>query len=158
METRRILAVQEERVVTRHDRASESTITQLIPQAIDQVHSFLGSRGVEPAGAPLCVCPEPDERGVMEIDTGWPVQEDVETEAPFEALTLPGGRALVMRHVGPYEQLHTSYRLMCETMEQHGLQPVGASWEVYLTDPEEVPDPADYVTEIFWPIGPEGQL
>jgi len=94
----------------------------------------------------------------MEIDTGWPVQEDVETEAPFEALTLPGGRALVMRHVGPYEQLHTSYRLMCETMEQHGLQPVGASWEVYLTDPEEVPDPADYVTEIFWPIGPEGQL
>jgi hypothetical protein len=27
-----------------------------------------------------------------------------------------------------------------------------------VTDPAEVADPADYVTEIIWPIGPEGDL
>ena len=43
-------------------------------------------------------------------------------------------------------------------MEKRGLQPAGRAREVYLTDPAEVPDPADYVTEIVWPIGPEGTL
>jgi DNA-binding transcriptional MerR regulator len=161
IEVRRALEVREvpeQRVVSVHDRASEATIGQVIPQAIDRVHGFLASHGVEPAGAPICITSPWDDAGEMELDTGWPVGVDVETEPPFEALTLPATRALVMRHVGPYQELHTSYRLMCETMEEQGLTPAGPVREVYVTNPEEVPDPADYVTEIVWPIGPEGAL
>ena len=153
-----VTEVPEQRIVARHDQASEATISQVIPAAIEAVHTFLGSRGVEPAGAPLCITTPWDDEGTMEIDTGWPVAAEVEAEAPFEAVTLPASRALVMRHVGPYDQLHTSYRLMCETMEEHGLTPAGPSREAYLTNPEEVPDPDDYVTEIVWPIGLEGEL
>ena len=161
IEVQRALEVREEpeqRIVSIHSKASEENIGQTIGQTIGRVRGFLAERGIEPAGAPICVTEPWSDEGTMELDTGWPVAADVETEPPFDAVTLPGSRALVMRHVGPYEELHTSYRLMCETMEEHGLRPTGRSREVYLTDPEEVPNPADYVTEIVWPIGPEGDL
>jgi len=28
----------------------------------------------------------------------------------------------------------------------------GAPWESYVTDPADYPDPADWKTEIFWPV------
>jgi hypothetical protein len=31
--------------------------------------------------------------------------------------------------------------------------PSGAPWESYLTDPGQHPDPKDWKTEVFWPIG-----
>ena len=37
-------------------------------------------------------------------------------------------------------------------MEQNGLAPGGAPWEYYVTDPAAHPDPADWRTEIFWPV------
>ena len=150
--------VPEERIVAVHDEATEETITRVIPQAIERVHGFLKSTGVDPAGAPMCVSSPWSDEGTIELETGWPVAVDLETEPPLETVTLPGGRALVMRHVGPYHELPTAYRLMCETMEEHGLSSRGRPREVYVTDPAEVPDPEDYVTEIIWPIGPEGTL
>ena len=43
-------------------------------------------------------------------------------------------------------------------MAKNGLEPVDAPREIYVTDPQEVPDPENYVTEIAWPIGPDGEL
>jgi effector-binding domain-containing protein len=37
-------------------------------------------------------------------------------------------------------------------MEAQGFRAAGAPWEAYLTDPAEHPDPADWRTEICWPI------
>jgi effector-binding domain-containing protein len=64
----------------------------------------------------------------------------------------------VLEHVGPYEELARSYRLMSEAIEEHGFEPAGDPRELYHSDPAEVPDPNDYVTEIIWPIGPEGEF
>jgi hypothetical protein len=47
---------------------------------------------------------------------------------------------------------------MAEAMEKHGLVSAGDPVEWYESDPQEVPDPKDYVTVIEWPIGPEGDL
>ena len=37
-------------------------------------------------------------------------------------------------------------------IEEHGYQVAGAPWESYVTDPAEVPDPADWRTEVCWPL------
>ena len=37
-------------------------------------------------------------------------------------------------------------------LEEQGLEPSGALREIYLTDPGEVPDPADWKTQIIWPF------
>lgn len=37
-------------------------------------------------------------------------------------------------------------------IKDQGRQCVGPAWEVYWTDPGEVPDPADWNFELLWPI------
>lgn len=143
-------------VVGQRSRVDE--MSTAVPRAIDEVGEYLVSLGIKPVGPPVCICPSPDDEGMIEHQTGWPVAEDVPAKPPIEARLLAATRALVMKHVGPYAELGRSYRLMAEVMEENGLGSADDPRELYWSDPEEVPDPKDYVTEIVWPIGPEGEL
>ena len=37
-------------------------------------------------------------------------------------------------------------------MQQQGVRPGGSPWESYITDPAEHPDPANWRTDVYWPI------
>lgn len=150
-----IKEVPSRRVALVRERAHIDEMTKVVPAGIDRVAHAIGMRH---AGPPFCRCPFADPDGYLETEIGWPVDDDVDAEPPVEITTYGATRALVMNHVGPYEELSRSYRLMAEAMEQHGLVSVGDPVEWYESDPEEAPDPKDYVTIIEWPIGPEGKL
>ena len=51
-----------------------------------------------------------------------------------------------------YDTLSEAYAALETWMSANGLKPAGDAWEVYLTDPGEVPDQADWQTEINWPV------
>jgi len=144
------------RVAVVTERAHESTMSEVIPRQIMTVGGYLKEIGSRPLGPPFCVCPHPDSEGMLAPETGWPVAGDVEPRPPVEVKTYPATRALVYKHVGPFDQLGRSYRLMSEVMERQGLTPVGEPIEIYETDPEDVTDPNEYVTFIQWPIAEGG--
>ena len=75
-------------------------------------------------------------------------------ESDVEAATLPGGSAAVAMHGGSYDTLSDTYAEMERWMEKNGLKPGVAPWESYITDPADHPDPADWRTEIYWPLAP----
>jgi DNA-binding transcriptional MerR regulator len=141
------------RVVLERERGHADQMGEIIPRLIEQVGRRLQGLDVAPVGPPVCICPFPGEDGWGEVAVGWPVSGDTPG-----AEELPAARALVLNHVGPYEQLARSYRLMAEAMERHGLASAGDPVELYESDPDQVADPKDYVTVIEWPIGPEGEL
>jgi DNA-binding transcriptional MerR regulator len=143
------------RVAFVRERAHQDELKEVIPAAIDRVARAIGMRH---AGPPCCRTSDPDGDGYLDVETGWPVPDDVEPEPPVEVTTFGGSRALVLKHVGPMEELSRSYRLMMEAMEGHGLVAAGDPVEWYESDPKEVPDPKVWVTIIEWPIGPEGRL
>lgn len=90
--------------------------------------------------------------GLFTMDIGVPVGASTAGEGDIEVGTLPGGPALVAVHAGPYEQLAETYAAMERWIEEHGCQPNGGPWESYVTDPAEHPDPAEWRTEVYWPI------
>jgi DNA-binding transcriptional MerR regulator/effector-binding domain-containing protein len=134
------------------ERVHMEEMKVVVPRNIDRVAHAVGMRHT---GPPFSKCPAPDEEGYFETEIGWPVPDGVEVEAPFEVADYPGGTALVMKHVGPYEELGRSYRFMAEQLEERGLKGAAAPVEWYESDPEQVPDPKDYVTIIEWPVGAE---
>ena len=148
--------VPERRVAVVSERGHENEMSEIIPRQIETVGGYLRELGVRPLGAPICVCPFPDAEGMLAPETGWPVAHDVPPRPPIEVKTHPATRALVFKHVGPYEQLSRSYRLMAEVMERQGLTPAGDPVEVYWSDPQEVTDPNEYVTFVEWPITERG--
>jgi effector-binding domain-containing protein len=70
--------------------------------------------------------------------------------------SLPGGPAAVTTHRGPYDSLVTTYDGLAAWIASDGggFAAGDGPWEVYLTDPGSVPDPADWLTEVVWPLVP----
>ena len=140
------------------ERVHQDEMSEVVPKDIAEVHAYVQELGLGFHGPPLCVCPFPNQDGTLDAEIGWPVPDDVPGRGHIELLTLPATRALVMKHVGPFTALGSSYRLMSELMEENGLTAAAAPREIYVTDPEEVSDPNQYETLIVWPIGPDGEL
>ena len=151
--------VPERRLALMRERVHQDDLSSAVPRSIELVGGQIRAAGKRPAGPPFCRCPAADVDGMVATEIGWPVGDDVAAvESPVELTTYPASRALVFKHVGPYDELGRSYRLLSEVIEHNGLTTVGDPVEWYESDPEEVTDPKEYVTVIEWPIGPDGEL
>lgn len=67
-------------------------------------------------------------------------------------MRLPGGRAVEVVHVGPYDTLEVTYAALQTWMAGNGHEPAAAMWESYLSDPEVEPDASRWRTKIVVPI------
>ncbi|ARM88652.1 AraC family transcriptional regulator protein [Rhizobium sp. CIAT894] len=74
-------------------------------------------------------------------------------EVPFERRTIDGGDYAVLRHKGPYADMHKAYQwLYAEWLPKSGRQlKDSVMFEEYLNNPREVP-PAELMTDIHMPL------
>lgn len=90
------------------------------------------------------------DRVIAEI--GFRLSAPAYGEGDIEADVLADGAAAVAIHEGPYDDLGETYAALERWMDEAGVRPRGAPWEVYLTDPAQHPNPADWRTQVVWPI------
>lgn len=85
----------------------------------------------------------------VEAEAGFPyVGTLIPTERVHDAI-LPGGRAALATHVGPYDDLADAWQRLDAWIREQGLEASSAPWESYLTGPD---DPGQPVTQIVFPI------
>ena len=85
----------------------------------------------------------------IEAGVGFPFVGDIPATEGIEIMELPGGRAAMVRHIGPYDEIGLAWERATTSMKDRGLTPTGPAWECYLTGPG---DPGPPITEIFWPL------
>jgi AraC family transcriptional regulator len=90
--------------------------------------------------------------GLYNVEIGMPVAAATHGEGDVEVGSLPGGPVAVAVHGGSYEQLSETYAALERWIEANGFRVNGAPWEAYITDPADFPDPADWRTEVYWPL------
>ena len=133
-------------------RCARHELSKTIGESFGKAFPYAMQSGVPLAGRPftryLSTGP-----GLLTIESGCVLAAATPGEGDVEAAALPGGPAVVAMHGGSYETLSETYAEMERWMEKNGLRPGGAPWESYITDPAEHPDPADWRTEISWPLG-----
>lgn len=89
------------------------------------------------------------DRGEMELAV--PVRAPTEGRGEVAATTLPGGRAVVFWHVGPYDGLRAACEALTAWMGEHEVVGRDAPWEEYVDDPRTTPT-EELRTRIVWPV------
>lgn len=135
-------------------RAARMEFASVFPDCIGRVFTHAMAKGLAIAGHPIARYADTGP-GLWTIEfivpLAQPAGEDAVT-GEFKVGALYKGPVAFAENIGPYEELPTTNAAIEKWIEENGYQVAGAPWEYYATDPGEVPNPAEWVTEVYWPI------
>jgi DNA-binding transcriptional MerR regulator len=126
--------------------------THDVGQEIAEVFASLQTQGLGMTGPPYFSCSAPDDEGARRVEVGIPVEHEGAAEARVESGTQAGSKVATTHYQGPYDGIGAAYRHLWVEIENAGLTPNGDPREVYLTSPDNTPDPRNYFTEVVWPV------
>jgi len=132
-------------------RIARAEIAATIAEGLGKTYPHALQNGLAIAGRPFARYSDVGP-GLMTIEVGTPLATPAAGAGDIEAITLPGGPAAVAVHMGAYDKLQDTYAAIERWMQEHGVRAAGAPWESYITDPAEHPDPANWRTDVYWPI------
>lgn len=126
-------------------------------QVFGELYGLLTEFGVPLVGAPFAIYHSVEE-GRVDVEAALPLGGDPPGGTP-KALhgrpiifrELEGGPVAFTLHVGLYDRLGEAYRALYAWAEEEGYQPVGPTYEVYLSDPGREPE-EDLRTEVYLPV------
>jgi AraC family transcriptional regulator len=119
-------------------------------QLVPVIDAYRERNGIERAG-PLIGLYHDYREDRVDIEVAVPISRPAGGEGQIEAKELPGGRAAVAMHEGPYEtigQVHEALDAFVHERGGHG----ETAREVYLVRPGDDPDPVNWRTEVVYPI------
>lgn len=123
------------------------TIGRLLPEVLLHLETI----HIHPAGPPFTRYHRFDE-DVIDLETGYPVNEIVPPSGLITPGDLPGGEAAATIHTGPYDTLPQAYTALVEWLKDHQREAGEAPWEVYWRGPGDVPNPLEWKTEVILPL------
>jgi AraC family transcriptional regulator len=153
--TKKTLAPQPVLVVRRTVKRSEIAAT--IGETLPRIFQYAQQNGIALVGPPFTRYLEIGP-GLLTMEPGMCVaagtaEPKTSADGEIASDTLPGGLVATTTHAGPYDQLSDAYAAIQEWAKAEGLVTGQGLWEVYVTDPADFPDPKDWRTEVFWPLG-----
>jgi AraC family transcriptional regulator len=134
-------------------RVARTVIAATTGDCLGKVFAHSQAAGLALAGPPVSRYPEAGP-GLITIEVGMPLAAPGAGAGAVEAGSLNGGAVAMAVHVGSYDSLGETYAAIERWIAEQGHRPGGSPWEVYVTDPAEHPDPADWKTEVYWPLAP----
>ena len=126
-------------------------LPEVLGSLFGEVYEYIQQNGQQPTGMPFSRYHSMDG-GTVDLECGMPVASAMEGTGRVQAGELPAGTVATVTHLGPYDNLPQSWSALTEWMGSQGLQPAGAPWEVYATDPGAEPDQSKWRTDIFFPV------
>lgn len=132
-------------------RIARSELSSMLAECFGELFGYGQRAGLPIAGWPLAryLAMGP---GLWTVEAAMPLAAPAAASGDMQAGHLPAGPAAFAVHAGPYEQLPETHAAIERWIEAQGYRVGGAPWESYVTDPAEHPDPAQWRTEVYWPL------
>ena len=124
---------------------------EIMGSMFGEVYEHIQASGQEPVGMPFSRYHSMDG-GTVDLECGMPVASVMDGKERVQAGELPAGMVATVTHMGPYDNLPQTWSALTAWIGSQGLQPAGAPWEVYVTDPGAEPDQSKWRTDIFFPV------
>ncbi len=152
----KIKAYDDQPILGIRERARTEDLKRVIPPAYEALFAYLDELGVEPVEpCTITLCPFADSEGFVDVENTVLVPSAEPGRGRIQSRILEACTAVCLTHKGPYDELSRSYDVLSRWIAEQDLETAGPPREIYWTDPQKTPDPADYVTEIAWPVVPD---
>lgn len=132
--------------------ADAAGLGDLLQGLLPEVFLFAMASGAGPAGKPFTRYLSWNPDGTVDLEAGMPVLKPVEGNGRVQCVELEEVQAAVVVHTGPYDELGEAHAALGAWVKANGRETAGPCVECYLTDPGEVTDPAEWQTEVRWPV------
>lgn len=137
--------------------AKQSELKEKTEPMMQLVSTFISKNNLNMAGKPFIIYNEIDTaNNTVIFSTAFPVKEKVITPegSPVVCGFMEPVSAVKISLKGNYEHLPEAYTQGRQYAEKNNYQidPLGKMFEVYITDPTESPNPANWLTEIYLPV------
>src|SRR5271166_2583514 len=100
-----------------------------------KLFSFIGTKGINPSGAPFAVYYDYNPEGNTTFEVGVPVNVVIQSNEEIIYKEYPSMKVISCLFIGPYDKLGSVYDNLMKYIKDKNLQITGGSWEIYLTDP-----------------------
>ncbi len=123
-------------------------------QLYQELMQHVFSNGGRPAGPTLYICHDPEfKEANPDIEAGIPLATSIPAGGRVKVYELLGiDEAASIVYKGPYENISEAYNFIMNWVEENGYRITGPDREYYLTSPYDTQNPAEYVTEIQFPV------
>ncbi len=148
-------------------RTTTLGIPALMGKSLHRIMAVMDGRGLEMAAPPYTLYRDLDwditqkAKGAWgslrmlfhrwELEIGIPLAQQTAGEGEVQSGSIPAGRYLKTRHIGPYRTMHTSYERLQAYAQQQGFKLADFAIEVYVNDPGSVATEA-IETELLVPL------
>ncbi len=137
--------------------AKQSEIGERMGPMMGQVSSYMEQNNLQMAGMPFTIYNSIDDLNNTVIFSACiPVKERIITPegSPVVCGFMEPVSAVKTTLKGDYSNLKETYSQAMAYMAENNIQmhPTNKMFEVYSTDPGKVPNPADWITEVYIPI------
>ena len=116
---------------------------EIFPHAAKRAGHFI-------AGPPMCLYHDWRESD-CDLEAGLPVSGEPDLFGSLIISHLPAQKAVTVIHSGGYDKLSEAHDALLEWTRAHNMEVVGAPWESYIDDPNEV-GLTEARTLVGWPI------
>ena len=127
-----------------------SQIGPAMAEAFPKIYHAVVSARMEPAGMPLARYYDFGPEATT-FECAIPVPGPFTASGEVEASSVGGGEAAYALHVGPYGTIGQTWEAVMGWITEQGKVPAGPTWEVYIDDPQEVPE-SELKTELYVPL------
>jgi effector-binding domain-containing protein len=135
-------------------------ISAVLPPLIPKVMGYLKAKKADQAGPPFFLYLSMNENGDLLTETGFPVKNSDEGEGEIIAGSFPEGNYAIITYTGDYKNMMDAHVALEAWIAESGLTEKrnvtdeettwGGRTEFYVTDPDDEPDPAKWVTDIVF--------
>jgi effector-binding domain-containing protein len=124
-----------------------------VAEAYGEISALMARQGIGVAGAPLFISLDDGAGGIRHLAAFPAVPAEMSPEGRVQWRRMPTGAAVRVVHRGAYEKLPGIHAKLAAWLAVHGLEPGGASWEQYVSNPAETP-PSERVTHVYALLAP----
>lgn len=126
-----------------------------IPKLMGELFGLVMGPGAGSAkciGPPIFICHDDEykEEGAK-VEIAVPISGQLEVTENMEIKNLPAQKVVSVMHKGAYNQVGNAYKVAFEWIGKNGYKPADHTRELYLNDPNEVPE-EEQLTEVQIPI------